>query len=126
MDLKISRKIWMRGENQVMTQLLMPTEPRQQCCVGIYLTSLGVADSCLSGHAAAHLVSDAEGLPKEANWLVEPHREVGPRLKNLFNGSKDADALYNANDNLSISEKEREHEVASLFAEHGIHVTFED
>jgi hypothetical protein len=108
--LTIDRKVWARGPGD--NFLLNPKNGRQ-CCVGIYLSSLGMEDAALALVETAAWVTGT--LPDEANWLLQrlPHTWV----------SKIAEKLYAENDR-EQNEEDRERQIAALFAEQGIEVEF--
>ena len=101
MRLTIDRRIWKRADEHMesMDSLLLDGEgPRKQCCVGIYLSALGVPDEELDGFGTVDIVDD---VPEEAEWLYEW-------------GS----VLYEVNDTKGPG-AEREARVASIFLAKG-------
>jgi hypothetical protein len=128
----IDRKVWMRGGGEGAGLLLFEGgHERQQCCVGIYLTSLGVGDNLLAEHLEA-----GETIPSSvladlgAGWLIRD---------GTIEASQDALSLYLANDikwsgdalrtHFPQAEGEaleswRERVVAQIFLKHGIEVEF--
>jgi hypothetical protein len=112
--LTIDRSRWARGlPMEGGTYLLDPSgDTGKQCCVGIYLSSLGVEDAELAWKETADDVTSP--LPDEANWLISQ----GSSFR-----SEVADKLYSENDR-DQSEEDREQEIAALFAEQGIEVEF--
>jgi len=109
MKLTIDRSRWLRGEGTDSSFLQRPTD-QKQCCVGMYLASLGVEEEKLDGVLSAQGVKD---LPEGAGWL----------LTSCLSSSA-ADELYSVNDDEDIRESERESRVAVLFKVAGIDVEF--
>lgn len=107
----IPRKRWLRGKGSGESALLCETG--KQCCVGIYLSKLGISDEKLLDMSAGE---DLDRLPKQAQWLVE---RVGPG-RGL--NSKLANELYWVNDEPKL--RGRETKIKKLFAKVGIRVRF--
>jgi len=105
MKLEIDRRKWLRGEYP---SRLLRVSSRKQCCVGIYLSALGVPDEALLDRCYADSCGVGP-LPEEARWLL--------------GHSADAHALYVRNDD-AMAEETREIAIAAIFAKHGIEVTF--
>lgn len=101
----IPRSKWLRGQGNLESFLYRPSDGKQ-CCVGIYLSACGTPLSSLTGHKEAH----GPDLPL---WM-----HAGEAIALL--------ELYESNDNRSLSEPEREAEIAEGFAKQGIAVTFTD
>lgn len=107
-EFTIKRSEWLRGEGRARSRLLRGSDAKK-CCVGIYLSACGIPDSHLLDIRAAEDVRLPTPLWLHREWL---HQE-------------DAFRLYEINDD-QIEEQDRELEIASIFAAHGITVTFED
>jgi hypothetical protein len=109
-SLVIDRNRWCRGSLE--TSLLR--HDGRQCCLGIYLSDLGVEDDRLEDrYIPAHL---QEALPAEAAWTLGPN-----------NGqSRIAVDLVHTNDDVALDEALRERRIAKLFGDVGIDVTFVD
>lgn len=111
MKLTINRKKWLRGEGGLESCLLRESDGKM-CCVGIYLSALGVSDDSLRDSNTAYIAQARGGeLPQQALWLF------------LGEGREDADNLYAVNDRKC--EPCREAKIKELFAKHGVEVMFE-
>lgn len=122
--LKIDRNKWARGG--ILPGLLL-NGMGSQCCVGLYLSALGVPDEALRGRGCADDVEVQKVLPDQAMWL-----NFGELSR-----SDDAQHLYSVNDctlghaingeehALVIeSEEQRERLIAETFARNGVEVEF--
>ena len=111
MKLIIDRRVWLRGESM---SALLRVSTQTRCCVGIYLSALGVPDEALAGNPTAYEVN--KFIPESAEWLL------GERCEN----SDDANDLYGNNDYRSLDPATREQMIAAIFARHGVEVEFQD
>lgn len=111
----IKRSGWYRGQGGGTSGLLVSFNPRQQCCIGVFMTHLGVADVELRDQSAAEDLKDV--LPDEAKWLVDHHHRD--------NQSPLAKAMYSINDNENMTDTLREELLTNLFASQGWTVYFE-
>jgi hypothetical protein len=108
MKLVIDRAKWLRGEKGY---LLRSTDGKR-CCVGIYLSSLGVPDDAMCDLGTAYAVHEkVDLLPAEAKWLVTDEDCIACRL-------------YEENDDRALPESSREDSIALLFAKRGVEVEF--
>lgn len=108
MEVIIDRKIWLRNESGYESMLLR-TKDGKKDCVGIYLTALGIPDELLADKIKAEQINDAR-IPE---WLV---RRTGGEIDGL--------RLYCANDACGLTQPERERNVATIFARHGVEIRF--
>jgi len=111
----ISWAIWRRGDTP--SRLLMwggVGEKREQCCVGICLTALGVPDSELLAEPVARYAASSP-VERELAELIGEH---------LSGPSDGAHIIYALNDMDGVSD--REAKIAAAFKTIGITVTFED
>lgn len=116
----IFRDTWDRGGKR-QTSLLCYDGKR--CCLGFFGQACGLADSMMLHTPDPDALDEASKKALEkvgAEWLFEEKDEYGHRQ------SKATDHLINANDNELFTEDARELEVARIFAENGITVTFVD
>ena len=111
MDLIIDRNEWLRGEGGIKSFLLRESDGKR-CCVGIYARALGVPDNQIlncpwprQGSSSVESVWRAD----EADWLI-------PGVDQLY-------SLGGIND-AYIDETDREGQIAAIFAEHGVNVSF--
>lgn len=108
--LVIDRKVWLRGETE---SFLLRPEDGKRCCVGIYLSGLGLTDECLADkEAAAQLMCS---VPTEAVWLIDDLRGQN---------SKSAEDLYAINDEEDADESIREKQIRAEFKKRGVAVRF--
>lgn len=115
-EFEIDRKKWLRNSKR---SCLLNDEGKQ-CCVGHYLTSLGVPNTDLKYRALADGIAD---LPDTARWLTEDN-VFGTKFS-----SKAANTLYGLNDQVSddffkFDNEVQEALVQQIFAENGVIVTF--
>lgn len=118
MNLIIDRNVWLRGDPCSSALLTVIGGCRRQCCVGIYLTALGLSDDALRYHGTATSVVPAGTV---AGWLV--HTVIRGHCEGTV-GSDDAYQLYSENDRVELAEVVREQRIASVFAKHGVEVEF--
>ena len=107
----VSRRRWLHGTKRRQAEGLLLGDGKQ-CCVGIYLSALGVDDHCLSLVSRASEI--AWCLPEEAKWLLGSSDKPGGL----------AHRLYGVNDRVGISQDQREAKVRKLFREAGIKVRY--
>ncbi len=124
--LKIDRSRWARGGGN--KNFLLDGLGRQ-CCVGMYLTALGVPDDVLRGTSTADTWGVAGKIPAAGSWLND----------NVECRTDDAQLLYTVNDRTPgvvppgddpgpavDSEEHRERLIAEVFDRHGVDVEFVD
>lgn len=108
-EFTISRNKWLRGD--VASSCLLDGRGKQ-CCVGIYLSAVGVeSEELLFRRTANEAVCD---LPGSADWLIDREDPL-------------VDELYFMNDmptGKAFTESDRENKIAQLFATRGVHVRF--
>lgn len=119
MKLVINRRVWLRGEGSENSRLLRE-EDGKRCCVGIYLSALGVPDEMLKNATTAVWVVRRRLLPPAADWLEQPDLDI------VYSTSEDARRLYATNDDMRESEEFREEIVAAIFRRHGVEVEYVD
>lgn len=120
MKLTIDRKVWLRGEGDADdpnfdTRLLRASDGKR-CCVGIYLSALGVSDEALRDEREACNLGMKQ-VPKAARWLVRD----GDGCTDNSQAGMD---LYDINDSKEHRGAIRERKVAKAFAVHGVEVEF--
>lgn len=138
-QLIIPRDRWLRGEGGENSGLLVwvkksvsaynDTKVRKQCCIGIYLTALGVPDEILNGHGSTDEVVVSQNhtdfnLPKEAEWQIEVNEaEDGG---DSISASHLVSAMYRVNDDVNLTDMAREEILTSMFraADPPVQVTF--
>ena len=113
--LVIDRTKWLRGEGK--GQLLVPPfsqegfpEPNggKMCCLGFECIRLGVSPQKIMGAGMPNIFTDREGL---SEWLFEV-------------GDSDVNNAARTNDNVLLTEPEREQRISEIFALHGVEVEF--
>lgn len=110
--LTIKREEWLHGEGCGESTLFRDYDGKK-CCVGIYLSALGMRDDELLENATAS-ETDTSRVPEQALWLLSEYKGAD---------SKDAWCLYRTND--LKRQPRREAKIKELFAKHGVEVTFE-
>lgn len=131
----IDRAVWMRGGDGSLLQERRPLRKRKQCCIGIYLTALGVPDDEIreegdpGGIAMGLAGADTFGdklraklpWPRAADWLVDGFTQ------GVVNNSKLCNDLIEVNDKdaWEIDDDVREMRIRDLFAQAGVDVEFE-
>ncbi len=111
----IPRDEWLRGEGPDKS-FLHRVEDGKECCVGIYLKACGVPIRALTGIAdAVYLCDDDDEIdfPDDLSWMLD-----GSDIGDLYSNNDCVDSEY--------TESRREEDIASLFADNGIKVTFVD
>lgn len=134
--LVIDRNIWLRGVGSAGSRLLTEREGKRcQCCVGVYLTSLGVPDEALKDQSA---VDDSLG---DGRFQISPtFSECGVlnyggvptwllRVRNKHGTYGDVQELYSLNDysgygGFVTSEEDREAKIKAIFLRNGVEVEF--
>ncbi len=114
--LTIDRSIWLRGadaDDGRNSFLLRPSDGKR-CCVGIYLSALGIPDELLSGESEDGGVR----VPVEDDEYETRRHDLVP------NWLADECEVYRVNDDPKLPESEREAFIAQRFAENGVDVTF--
>jgi hypothetical protein len=112
MKLIIDRNTWLRGVGAANSYLLRP-EDGKKCCIGILCSALGVSDNEMFNMRGSQRLINSELLPA---WLNPPDT-YGYVVGDLFDA-------YNTNDDIELTEDEREQHVAEIFARHDIEVEF--
>lgn len=120
----IDRQIWARGQREHITNKLLDFNPktkqREQCCIGIFCTALGLPDAELKYNALASRVAPI--LPPEAQWLVDSNNMEEDGI--LWTDTSAAEVLYSCNDSPELDEPERERLIVENFAKHNVQVEF--
>ncbi len=127
----IDRNKWLRGEGGDRSRLLRKSDEKQ-CCVGMYFAACGVPFENIEEVSVGSELWDmwmdmgfkAEDFP---DWLAEELEEQWDEIDGrprLARPKSDSFRLYTENDSEHISEQERELFIASMFAKHGVKVTF--
>lgn len=107
---EIDRSRWHRGQGGEGSKLLRQDD--KMCCVGLYLESCGVPRAKLLDVAYASGVV----LPEQAKWLLDNSKN-----QCQYPGTELAVRNDSFNDD---DEKSREEDIARLFAENDVEVTF--
>ena len=106
MKLIIDRKEWLRGEGGENSYLLRHSD-HKRCCIGILGKACGIEDHIMLVETTADSTPDA-AWPE---WCLK---------------SADIAEAYRVNDNPTIGDIKREHELTKIFARHDIEVEFID
>lgn len=123
MDLVIDRKVWDRGySGPKLLRFIGFLAQRKQCCVGCYLTALGMKDEDIYDELTVRIVRDSgRYTPPEAEWLFEMSDSPTGDYKVTVE-----DTLTDLNDMVILDDADRERQIAEIFAQHGVNVTFVD
>jgi hypothetical protein len=96
--IELDPSVWMRGKRGGYLLVDAPAQPRQQCCIGVACTALGVPDESIAG----------EGCVEELPLKVVPGEfqsiaVIGKRFRNEYDDYDDYDDVeeYISNDNLA-------------------------
>lgn len=114
----IDRLIWLRGERN---SALLRDSDCKRCCLGIYAEACGVADGLMVStadpaeldEASKKTLCDAGG-----DWLF------GEDEYSHRNSKATNDLIYANDTSMLSSEPQREKNIARIFAENGVTVTF--
>ncbi len=127
--LLIDRDEWARGQRgdgiMQLANLLYSAKDHKKCCVGIYASARGVDNEVLADNGTCDELSgygsyeDNTPLPEDARWLLKFVEETGG-----YKDSEDAMKLYKINDDATLTESEREAQIAKIFAAHNVEVEF--
>ena len=116
--LTINRKEWLRGEGDIASVLCRSLD-NKKCCLGIALISGGVPEEYLIDMASPVDIRPLD-MPDIYYWLLEEEEE---EIDTLINSS-DTCRLMDINDDVTISDNEREALIIGIFAMHDIDVNF--
>lgn len=124
--LTINRKVWLRGETSNKSALLRGKD-QKKCCLGFYLSSLGVPPEHLLDNGTPAEVVCYKRFPKWGRWLLS-NRENSRATDRLIdiNDTEVNSYLDEANRTQLQSEKEREDLIRKEFAKHNVRVRFVD
>jgi len=144
MDLTIVRSQWQRGSRE--DSYLLNPYSGMMCCLGFYCRALGVDPAVIQGREAPSQVAAA--IPESGKWLLSPGVQIlsgDEVIPTETAGTKPTDGvdcanLMKINDALAgeeveledqdfidrVSETVRETTIASIFATHGVTVTYVD
>jgi hypothetical protein len=118
MKLVIDRSKWLRGEGANPSALLR-SEDGKMCCLGFYGLACGAKPRDIRDVSAP---ADLAGRVFPG-WLTRVDSDDG--CDSIAN-SPDAAMLMNINDEIHMSDNQRERELSEIFARHGIDVEFVD
>lgn len=116
MKFTIDRSKWIRGKDRGMSYLLRPADGKR-CCVGFYLQACGLTDEQLSNRCYADSYDQnlrKDDLPAGTEWL------------HISRSKEGGDSVYYVNDDMELTETEREERIAARFAREGHEVEFVD
>ncbi len=124
----IDRKRWLRGGDFSDASYLYRSEDRKMCCLGFFCRQSGL------------LIDNIRNVPEPYDILdftssLSLEKKVRQKLKSLFEDAHETnysdmkqnntcDSLIYANDNIKISEPEREKRISKLFSKIGVKVKF--
>lgn len=118
MKLVIDRSKWLRGEGSYNSYLLRATD-KKQCCIGFLCEALGVPkDDLVAIKGSQRLIQ--HNLPA---WLMTPNDDLFCSKKSDLFKAYALNDMY-AGEPGYIDEANRELEITTLFARHGIEVEF--
>lgn len=113
MKLVIDRKRWLRGEGENASFLLR--DDGKMCCLGFFACAIGVPQEQLLG-------AIEPGQLPECPWPEWLLRTDGATRRH----TSTAAILAETNDSTACDANAREERIASIFASHGVEVTFVD
>ena len=116
MRFKIERHRWLRGEGGADSELLRESDGKM-CCLGFYALALGSDENDIAGIGDPETAPSCSAWPE---WLLQDRGEDG------LMHTDDAISLIKINDEQTIGDAHREQRIASIFASHGVEVTFVD
>lgn len=119
----VNRKKWLRGELDVITVLLDSYGSR--CCLGFVMKQLGYSDrSMLDVHTPMTVLNREERSKKKDS--KKNRRLLCEQKDGLYKDSLLAQEAIDINDDVFLSEEERESALIELFDSHGCTIQFED
>lgn len=104
---RINRAKWARGGEGGQSALL--NEDGNKCCLGFYALACGAKPNQIAGHGCPE---DAWPV-KAGRWLLEDGKD-----------SPDCYELVNVNDNVNLTDANREEEIKRIFKKHRVEVKF--
>ncbi len=117
MKFVIDRNKWLRGEGAPRSFLLR-SDDQKMCCLGIFLKALGATDESLCNtQTPADMPCNRSVIPDwmfRANTLLHEHPQNAEELYRLME----------TNDDLNLSDYERELAIEQFFVSKGIDVEF--
>ena len=121
MQLIIQRSKWYHGKTGVGSKLLRADG--FMCCLGFFALALeATKEEILNKTAPFDMVEMTSNVFEEkADWLFKKREDGSPR-----DNSETCCCLMKVNDNDLTIEKDREIEIARIFAAHGVEVVFVD
>lgn len=127
MTFEVKRSEWVRGASKVSALLVKEDArseaypDRKRCCLGFFANACGIPDSALKGSSTpARYQHQDPWEPVSREWdKLTIWSLSGRRLNGELCGN-----LMACNDNLDITDYEREVELTSLFSELGHTVVF--
>lgn len=119
MKFVVNRQTWFRGQGGFSSKLLR--EDGMRCCVGFYAQACGIPDEQLFNVPTLIIWSDDGHSNENVNTGFLHHEdEYGAYVL------ESVGRIYDINDNILLTEAEREEQLAKTFAKLGITVKFED
>lgn len=119
----IYRDEWYRGRGVAGSQLLR--EDGRKCCVGFICLAAGAKEKDILGRGVISNSMDAGSWGSFRTQIPSLQRFIGGDGIR-YHVSEQAGRLYGANDDINLTEYEREAHVVVLSAELGFQITFED
>jgi hypothetical protein len=104
----VSRKTWYRGQGPHESYLLQDDGTR--CCIGFVGQQCGISDHALLLRRTARIAAGLEPEPGWPEWLK----------------GTTTSGVYTTNDNVLLSDPERESKLKEIFSAHGDEIVFVD
>jgi hypothetical protein len=118
--LKINRRLWGRG----VTGGLLRSFTGKQCCLGFACRASGFKVSEIQGHGMLSDIDDLETLKKQAAVFPILGKLFKVDKHDLADNSKLAYDAAGINDDIMLSDKQREKKLTTLFKKHGVAIEF--
>jgi len=115
MKLVIDRSKWLRGEGDMQSRLIRPSDGKM-CCLGFYGLALGVSRDAMLDRS-----TPAQAMRKGGDQFP-PWTEAVQGLDEVNVCAR----LMSENDTVELSAAERERRITELFALRGVEVVFVD
>jgi hypothetical protein len=109
----VDRKTWFRGQGPRDSRLLK--EGGERCCIGFVGQQCGIKNEDLMGEHVVHQVPERHKFPRWMTIVVH----VGLQLED-----SDIYQAYKTNDNLKITDVEREAQLKDIFRRNGDEIEF--
>ena len=120
-EFAVDRSRWLRGSS---TGSVLQDSQGHRCCLGFFMAACGFSADRLFD---VGLPEDVEGMSTEgeAGFLVREREDDEGYIVGVLDSAV-TDRLVGVNDFDSLTDDEREKQIADEFAKHGVRVSFVD